>query len=213
VSIQLAAKLGDPVSLAELFTDVEALLPLAARAQFGVVGESGFPGIVMLAPFPVAEVVRRGRRYREDFSKWDRKDVEVELGTVASVRLGVEHRASIHESEFGDDPSPIELEADPYVSGFHVRLDAGYLRTKATFCLAVLLATAIARRSGSRIHDDTGYLRQGEWVEVSTVLAMFEKYSGAQSFEAFADAFCNDIGLAPHWPDSATLVGTLPMAN
>jgi hypothetical protein len=212
VSIQLAAKLGDPVSLAELFTDVEALLPLAARAQFGVVGESGSPGSVMLAPFPVAEVVRRGR-YQEDFSKWDREDVDVELGTVASVRLGVEHRASIHESEFGADPSPIELEEDPHVSGFHVHLDAGYLRTKATFCLAVLLATAIARRSGSRIHDDAGHLRQGEWVEVSTVLAMFEKYSGAQSFEAFADAFCNDLEFAPSWPDSATLVGTLPMAN
>ncbi|MEZ4362404.1 MAG: hypothetical protein R3B48_19600 [Kofleriaceae bacterium] len=102
------------------------------------------------------------------------------------------------------------MEDDLSLAGYHVRLDAGYLRTKATFCLAVLLATAIARRSGARIHDDAGRLCGREWVEVSTVLAMFEQHADAQSFEAFADAFCNDIGLAPHWPDSATLVRRLP---
>jgi len=153
--------------------------------------------------------VRDGRRYKEDFAVWGRTGVDVAMGTVACIAISVHYRASIEDSEVGTyQPTAIDHEEDPHRSGYHVCIDAGVLRTKASFCLAVLLATAIARRSGARIQDECGHLAGREWVELAPVLAALARHADATSFEAFADGFCNDIGFAPNWPDSATLVGT-----
>lgn len=209
MSILMFAKLAQPVTLADVFADIHDLVPARARAPLRIASEPSDPASILLAPFPVAEYERDGRRYKEDFAKWDRKNVDVAMGTVACVVISIDYRASIEDSEVGTyQPTKIELDEDPHRSGYHVNINAGYVRNKASYCLGVLLATAVARRSGARIHDDSGHMTGNEWVEVSHVIAAFAKHADASSFEAFADGFTNDVGLAPHWPDSVTLVGT-----
>jgi hypothetical protein len=209
MSIVMFAKLVQPMTLADVFADMHGLVPARARAPLRIVSESTDPASILLAPFPVAEYERDGRRYKEDFATWDRKGVDVAMGTVACIEIRVNYHASIEDSEVGThQPTESDLEYDRHSSGYHVSIDAGFLRTKASYCLGVLMVTAIARRSGVRIQDECGHLTGNEWVEVSHVIAAFAKHADASSFEAFADGFTNDVGLAPHWADSVTLVGT-----
>lgn len=209
MSIMLFAKLGEQISVSEIFKDVESFVPSAARVSLRIVGESSDPASIQLAPFPVAEYERDGRRYKEDFATWDRTQLEVAAGMVACVGISVSYRASLDDSEVGTyQPTEAERSEDPHRSGYHVCIDAGILRTKASFCLGVLLAAAIARRSGARVQDESGHLSGREWVELALVFSVIARHSGATSFEAFADCVCNDIGFAPNWPDSATLSGT-----
>lgn len=206
MSILLFAKVVPPRTLAEVFADMEQLVPPGARVAPRLAA-GGDPASVVLASFPVAEHERDGRRYKDDVTSWDRGGVDVAMGPVAKVELTFEYVASIAELEVGTyEWTEADRRQDRRASGYRVVVDAGILRTKASFCLAVLLATAVARRSGALIQDESGHLTGEEWVDPSIVLARFARHADAPSFEAFADAFCKDIDFASSWPDSVTLV-------
>lgn len=91
MSIELSAKLGEPVSLAELLEDVEHLLPPAARAPMSVVGEPCGPSGVVLGPFPVGHHDRNGRSYQVD--------VYAGIYDTSTAASPIGHKGSSHVSK------------------------------------------------------------------------------------------------------------------
>jgi hypothetical protein len=200
------------IELQARFTTAERLVVVLAHAERYLGGVPHDPLVVeakipsseiVIGPFPPDEVERDGRRYKDPFSMWALDFVYVSTGRIARVCLTVGYRPPVDEMDHGSyELTEDDRRESEATSGYWLMLDAGVYRTKASFCLASLVACAVAERNHSLILDESDDLKLGRFADPSALRERFSKHSQATSFEAFADAFCHEIDFASNWPDS-----------
>jgi hypothetical protein len=198
VSIELEASIREVVTLANVLAHAESLITRVPHGAF-TVESSLLPDDIRIEPFEVEE--RGPRRYKDLLTIWRHDDLPVSLGPIAKVTMVLGYRAFPHEVD-PDIWGRVDAEPEPGddydEGGFYAMVRP--FRTRAAFCLAALLITSIADRSRSRIVDAENLLRQGRIVDPAALAAMFASYGDAASFEELADAFCDAIEFALHWP-------------
>jgi hypothetical protein len=186
MSIELQVKLNVTAPLAEILASAEGHLSGLPHDPIILAGAAMSASEILIAPAP-----------------WESRGVTISTGRVARVYLWSMHYPDVEEmmpNRGRSDMTEQERRAIEETAGWWAMIDAGVYRTRASFCLAALLACAIASRNGSSIQDDAGTLRGVEQVQPGALAAMFARWQDASSFEEFADAFCDEINFAPDWP-------------
>jgi len=206
VTIELDAGIRAAVTLADVLAHARGLLSSVSHSPFGI-EKSLQPGEIWIGPFEVA--ARGVQRYKEMFTTWKYGYLPISLGPIATVTLGLGYLAYPREID-PDVYGPAEAAPgdDDDERGYRALINAGYHRTRASFCLAALLATSIADRSRSYVLDEGNLLKQGRIADPAAVAAMFAAYRGAGSFEELSDAFCDAIGFASNWPSARDTLAT-----
>lgn len=202
MSIQLDAQVIKAVTLADILMDAEAYLASVPHKPF-LVGPAGptVSGLVSPAVPPSGVLVGTGG--------WC-EDVAVFTGRIAKIYLSITYRPGLEEMDIGRFvPNDADWSESNALRGHWARIDAAAYRTKASFCLGALIVCAIACRNSSRILDESKLLRQGRWAHPEPLAEIFAKYRGAQSFEEFADAFCEEIDFARNWQSARSVLAEL----
>jgi hypothetical protein len=209
MSLQLDAKIYVTVTLADVLAQAQSILSKVPHSQFAVENPLQ-PSEICVGPFDVR--ARGPQRYKELLTIWEHKYLPISLGPIARVTLAVGYCAFPHEidpSVYG--PAEAAPGNDDEERGYHARIDAD--RTRASLCLAALLAASIADQSRSRIVDEGNLLKQGRVIHPASVAAMFAKHHDAGSFEALADAFCDEIDFAPNWARARDMLAKLQRSS
>jgi hypothetical protein len=197
VTIELQALIRRAVPLSEVFAYAGTLI--SKRATLTLEGTLR-PEAVIIGPYeipPSHDGIRRAH------SSWELDYLCVSAGPIATVGLALGHVVSDEEMGFftPGQTDQQRLERAEF-EGYRATIDAGFLRTRASFGLASVLACSIATLCRARIIDDEGRLKQGvELIDPAVVAAMLAKHSTATCFEELADMFCAEINFSPDWPD------------
>jgi hypothetical protein len=209
VSIEIEAGVRVAVTLADVLAHAQGLLSSVPHDPIGLGMQASE---ICIGPFEVA--ARGPRRYRELLTTWKHGYLPVSLGPVATVTLVVGYRAfpsEIDPEVWG--PAEAEPGTDDDERGYFAGINAGYHRTRASFCLAALLASSIADRSRSHILDEENLFKLGRIIDPGPVAAMFARYRDAGSFEELSDAFCDAIDFAPNWPRAREVLAELQRSS
>jgi len=185
MSIELSVKLIRPTKMADILTEAECRLSGVPHGPFRLMEPVVDPSDLLLGP-----------------SRWE-DDALISDGRVAKVGLWVMYHRRLDELQpRGREPTDAERRAIEEMAGYWAMIDAGVLRTRASFCLAALIACGIASRNRSRILDESNRLQQGQWADPDALSAVFARFKDADSFEEFADAFCDEVDFARDWPSA-----------
>jgi hypothetical protein len=207
MSIELEAQVRVAATLSEVLARAHSLLPPSCRNRFTI--ESAPPASdIVMGPFAIA-----CRGYKNVFSIWNHGYLRLSNGPIATVSLVIGYRAFPHEIEPGPDQRPAFVSDNDEELGYQAIVNAGLYRTRASFCLAALLITAIAERNRSSIVDEIHLLKHGRIVEPSSIAAMFARYSNVNTFELLSDAFCDDIDFQRSWPRAPELLADLQRSS
>lgn len=203
MSIELVARIITAERLIDVLGHAERYISAVPHSSF-VTGANHHGADIIVGPFPVPEspgLIDKARMYKDAFSMWERGHVVISVEHIARIGLAVGYRARLDEMELGSyEPTDADQRENDATAGYCALVNAGFLRTKASFCLASLVICAVAERNQSCILDDAGnVLKLGRFVNPSSLAQIFARHGGAKSFAAFAGAFCADVGFAPNW--------------
>lgn len=187
MTAQFIAKLGRVISLADILGDLESFVAGVSHQPFALEGTDVDPSAIEIGP-----------------AEFDHRIV-ITTGRIAKVGLWTTYHRRPEELK----PAPEQLPEDvrhrlEASSGWWCVADVGSFRTRASLCLAALVACSISRRNGVIIEDNDRLLPAKAcegYVSPEELLALLSRWKDAPSFEELADLFCDEVGFAaPTWP-------------
>jgi hypothetical protein len=203
MSIDIGAQVREPHTLAVILHHAESYVGAVPHPPFVVLTPGISAAEFVLGPFEIPAKAYEDNPYRMFPVHWGRERIHLGAGHVAETSLWMS--CFVHADERGLSPMQVakarSLDKDlGYAAGFHVH------RTRESFCLTLLVATAIADLNHALVEDSADLLGHGAWVEPSVVASLFARHHGVTSFEALIDAVFDEHAIAPQWQSARSKV-------